>query len=108
MSIFVTGASLFTTEETQKKLSEVNAARFDTFQYFWISKPGEPNYVTKEDCANLGLDVKCVFLIQWNADVGSEFIPEVPQILYRAFGTQNLLMFDYNGDVIPPKLAKPA
>jgi hypothetical protein len=105
VSIHVTGATSLTPIDTQRKLSAVNSERYNIFQYFWTSKPFDPSYVTREDCAMRGLDPKCVFLIQWNSNTGSEFIPEVPQILYRAFGVENLLMFDYNGDVIPPKLS---
>jgi hypothetical protein len=105
MSIHVSGASAFSHEDTQRILSAVNVKHQDIFRFFWVSKTGEPDYETKEESAKYGFDPKCVFLIQWNSDTGSEFIPEVPQILYRAFGVENLLMFDYNGDVIPPKLS---
>jgi hypothetical protein len=102
MSIHVTGASSLSQAETQRLLTEATTQRADVFQYFWVSKIYEPTFVKKEDSLAHGLKAVCAFLIKWNSDDGFELIAEAPQILYRTFGVKNLLMFDNDGEMIPP------
>jgi hypothetical protein len=72
----------------------------DVLKFFWISDVVPLEERMKEDAARYGLKASCGFLIQWNKEGGSEFIPDIPRIMYEVFGRDKLLVWDLNHEVI--------
>jgi hypothetical protein len=96
MSIFFSCMSSLPIEETRAKIDYAQERYHDILRYFWISKVAEAPSSSREAAAEYGFDAISLFLIQWNKEGGSEFIPQIPQIMYEVFGRDKLLVFDLN------------
>lgn len=100
MSIFFVGMSSFTSEKTKLILQQVQQLQSAVLDYFWISDVGAPDRYDLETARKFGFDVRSAFLVQWNKEGGSEFIPSIPKLLYEAFGRENLLVFDLDRELV--------
>lgn len=100
MSIFVTCHTSDTVEEARAKVALAQEKYQNILRYFWISEVGPEIQSAKEIAAEHGLTANSGFLIQWNKNGGSEFIPEIPRIMYEVFGRDKLLVFDLNYELI--------
>ncbi len=100
MSIFFIGMSTLSPQETKKLLDRATQSRSAILKHFWISEPSIVKSYDKDTAREYNFDAKSVFLIQWNKEEGSEFIPSIPAILYEAFGPENLLVFDLDRELV--------
>jgi hypothetical protein len=103
MSIFVTCLSSLTLDETRAKIAHAQQRYHDILKHFWISEGREAASHNREVAAQYNFTANSAFLIQWNKEEGSEFIPEIPQIMYKVFGRDKILVFDLNLELIPPR-----
>lgn len=100
MSIFVTCKSSYTVEETRAKIAYAKERYHDILKYFWFSEGREAAQFDREDAAKYHFTANSAFLIQWNKNGGSEFIPKIPGIMYEVFGKDKLLVFDLDNELI--------
>jgi hypothetical protein len=103
MSIFVTCLSSLPLDEMRAKIACAQQRYADILKHFWISEGREAAPHNREVAAEHNFTANSAFLIQWNKEDGSEFIPEIPQIMYEVFGRDKILVFDLNLDLIPPR-----
>jgi hypothetical protein len=103
MSIFVTCSSSLSVDETRAKIAHARQLYQEILKHFWISEVREAESFDREDAARYNFTASSAFLIQWNKEEGSEFIPEIPHIMYEVFGRDKILVFDLNNEVIPPR-----
>jgi hypothetical protein len=103
MAITITFLSSLSPDETRAKIAHAQQRYQDVLKHFWISEVWEAAAHDREDAAQYNFAPDSVFLIEWNKEEGSEFIPEIPQIMYEVFGRDKILVFDLNLDLIPPK-----
>lgn len=102
MSIFVICSSAYSPEETRRKIGEADERYHDVLKHFWISGVGAAQNHDGARAAEHGLIAHSTFLIQWNKEGGSEYIPEIPRIIYEVFGRDKVLVFDLDYELIPP------
>jgi hypothetical protein len=100
MSIFVTCLSSVSLEEMRAKIADAKERYQDILKYFWISEGRQAAQFDRQDAARYDFTANSAFLIQWNKEGGSEFIPQIPNIMYEVFGRDKLLVFDLNNEVI--------
>lgn len=101
MSICFACKSSLSLDETRMKVSDAKRLYQDILKYFWISEGREAEDFEREDAAEHGFTPKSAFMIQWNKEGGSEFIRQVPRIMYEVFGRDKLLVYDDNYEVVP-------
>jgi len=102
MSICFACASSLGVDETRKRIADARERFGDILQHFWISEGREARDFDREDTAQYGLTANSAFMIQWNKQGGSEYIPEIPHLIYEVFGRDKVLVFDLDNEVIPP------
>ncbi len=99
MSIFYIGMSSLPLQQTSKILARTQL-RSEVLKWFWISEVGPADRYERETADQHNFSVESVFLIRWNKEEGSEFIPFIPIILNEAFGSESLLVFDLNRELV--------
>jgi hypothetical protein len=103
MAMWVCCNSSLSQQKTGKLIGELNRRYPDIMQYFWVSKPKICNRYVREDALANGLDAKCSFVVERNYDEGSRLLKVIPKLLYEVFGTETILAFDMDGEVIKPE-----
>jgi len=103
MSIDISGYSTISIPELQKRLKQIENARADVFQYFWISDAGDAHPAVVKRYQEKGFSVRSSFLVHRNDEDGNQYIREIPQIFYDSFGPGELRMYDNDFNYVPPR-----
>jgi hypothetical protein len=103
MSLTYSCHSALSLEQTRKKIADIQAGNAKIMHYFWVSEGGLPFKEMQEFDKPFNFTSKSQFLIAWSiGNDGAPYYPEIPNMFYRAFGRENLLVFDDNYEYIAP------
>lgn len=103
MAMWVICSSSLSEDKTGELIGELNRLHPEVMQYFWVSKPKPCGRFVREDAQKNGLDAQYSFIVQWNNKEGPDLLRVIPKLLYEVFGTDDILAFDMDGEVIKPE-----
>jgi hypothetical protein len=100
MSIGFSCMSSLEPDEAQSEIARVNQLHRDVMRYFWVSNVHQAKERSRDEASEFKFNANSIFMVEWNKEGGSEFIPLIPNILYETFGRDKLLVFDLNRELI--------
>ncbi len=103
MAMWVICSSSLSEDKTGELTGELNRLHLEVMQYFWASKPKTCAQYVRESALENGLDAKYSFIVQRNNKEGPDLLRVIPKLLYEVFGTDDILAFDMDGEVIKPE-----
>jgi hypothetical protein len=100
MSIGFSCMSSLAPDDAQAMIVRATQLHHDVMRYFWVSDAREAKERNRNEASEYQFNVNSVFIVEWNKEGGSEFIPLIPRILYETFGHDKLLVFDLNRELV--------